>query len=172
MSGPGRTTITIAPTRRCHSAKRRHRAARHSASSIHISRARKGPRAIGGIAASTRRIVGSASATVLLATSPTGTPALRGRRSFGPIVPAPGEATHPVASPANHEPESVAFYFVVLRAGRRPDLLCRPARFDTPGGAPGGFTRYWHDDQKIGGDPTDTMRRSKELPFVPGPIRL
>ena len=39
----GRTTITNASTRRCHSATRRHRAALHSASSIHISRARKGP---------------------------------------------------------------------------------------------------------------------------------
>jgi hypothetical protein len=38
-------------TRRCLSVTRRHRAARHSASSIHISRARKSPRVIGGVAA-------------------------------------------------------------------------------------------------------------------------
>jgi hypothetical protein len=43
-------------TRRCLSATRRHRAARHSASSIHISRARKSPRVIGGIAASTKAL--------------------------------------------------------------------------------------------------------------------
>jgi hypothetical protein len=42
--------ITNATTRRCLSATRRHRASRHSALSIHISRARKCPRVIGGIA--------------------------------------------------------------------------------------------------------------------------
>jgi len=53
--GQGGSTITIAATRRCLSATRRHRAARQSASSIHISRARKSPaRLIGGIAASTK----------------------------------------------------------------------------------------------------------------------
>jgi hypothetical protein len=36
--------ITNATTRRCLSATRRHRASRHSALSIHISRARKCPR--------------------------------------------------------------------------------------------------------------------------------
>jgi len=46
--------ITNAATRRCLSATRRHRAARHSASSIHISQARKSPRVIGGIAGSTK----------------------------------------------------------------------------------------------------------------------
>jgi hypothetical protein len=52
----GGSTITIAATRRCLSATRRHRAARHSASSIHISRARKSPGndIIGGILASTK----------------------------------------------------------------------------------------------------------------------
>jgi hypothetical protein len=49
---PGGPTITTAATRRCLSAARRHRAARHSASSIYISRERKIPRAIGGIAGS------------------------------------------------------------------------------------------------------------------------
>ena len=39
----GGPTITNASTRRCRSATRRHRAARHSASSIHISRAPMGP---------------------------------------------------------------------------------------------------------------------------------
>src|ERR1700730_3620329 len=47
-------TITNAATRRCLSATCWHRAARHSASSIHISRARKSPRVIGGIGASTK----------------------------------------------------------------------------------------------------------------------
>ena len=47
-------TITNAATRRCLSATRRHRAARHSASSIHISRARESLRVIGGIAACTK----------------------------------------------------------------------------------------------------------------------
>jgi hypothetical protein len=42
--------ITIATTRRCLSATRRHRASRHSALSIHISRARKCRGVIGGIA--------------------------------------------------------------------------------------------------------------------------
>jgi catechol 2,3-dioxygenase-like lactoylglutathione lyase family enzyme len=52
----GGSTITIAATRRCLSATRRHRAARQSASSIHISRARKSPGndIIGGILASTK----------------------------------------------------------------------------------------------------------------------
>src|SRR5882724_11097241 len=45
--------ITNAATRRCLSATRRHRAAPPSASSIHILPARKCPRMIGGIAAST-----------------------------------------------------------------------------------------------------------------------
>jgi hypothetical protein len=56
IEGP---TITNAATRRCLSATRRHRAARHSASSIHISRARKSPRVIGGIAASTKAYFGA-----------------------------------------------------------------------------------------------------------------
>jgi hypothetical protein len=47
-------TITNAATRRCLSAARRHRAGLHSASSIHILRARKSLRVIGGIAASTQ----------------------------------------------------------------------------------------------------------------------
>jgi IstB-like ATP binding protein len=46
-------TITNAATPRCLSATRRPRAGQHSASSIHISRARKGPQVIGGILAST-----------------------------------------------------------------------------------------------------------------------
>src|ERR1700692_4161237 len=46
--------LTIAATRRCLSATRRHRAVRHSASSIHILRARKCPQVIGGIAAPTK----------------------------------------------------------------------------------------------------------------------
>ena len=50
--GPAPTTN--AATRRCLSATRRHRAARHSASSIHILQARKRPRVIGGIAGSTK----------------------------------------------------------------------------------------------------------------------
>ena len=45
-------TITNAATRRCLSATRRRRAARHSASSIHTSRARKRRRVIHGIARS------------------------------------------------------------------------------------------------------------------------
>jgi hypothetical protein len=57
MSTAGGPTITNAATRRCLSATRRHRAARHSASSIHISRARKSPRAIGGIAAASTKAV-------------------------------------------------------------------------------------------------------------------
>ena len=54
--GLGGSTITIAATRRCLSATRRHRAARHSATSIPISRARKSPGSdiIGGILASTK----------------------------------------------------------------------------------------------------------------------
>ena len=48
------TTITIAASRRCHSATRRHRHARHSVSSIHISRAGKSPGVTDGIAACTR----------------------------------------------------------------------------------------------------------------------
>jgi hypothetical protein len=45
-------TFTNASTRRCPSATRRHRVARHNASSIHISQARKYPSdGIGGIAA-------------------------------------------------------------------------------------------------------------------------
>jgi hypothetical protein len=54
-----RPPTTNAATRRCLSATRRHRAARHSASSIHISRARKSPRVIGGIAASTKAYFGA-----------------------------------------------------------------------------------------------------------------
>jgi hypothetical protein len=46
--------ITNAATRYCLSATRRHRAARHSASSIHTSRARKSRQVIGGIAGSTK----------------------------------------------------------------------------------------------------------------------
>jgi hypothetical protein len=53
-------TITNAATRRCLSATRRHRAARHSASSIHISRAGKSALGIGGIAASTKAFPTSA----------------------------------------------------------------------------------------------------------------
>ena len=54
--GLGGSTITIAATRRCLSATRRHRAARHSATSIPISRARKSPGndIIGGTLASTK----------------------------------------------------------------------------------------------------------------------
>ena len=44
MSGPGETTITIAATRRCHSATPRHRHARHSVSPIPTMRAQQGRR--------------------------------------------------------------------------------------------------------------------------------
>jgi hypothetical protein len=54
MCTVGRATITNAATHRCLSATRRHRAGPRSASSIHISRARRSPRVIGGIAASTK----------------------------------------------------------------------------------------------------------------------
>jgi hypothetical protein len=47
---PWGPTVTNAATRRCLSATRRHPAARHSASSIHILRARKSPRVIGIVA--------------------------------------------------------------------------------------------------------------------------
>ena len=50
-------TITNAATRRCLSATCQHRAARPSASSIHILRARKRP--LGGIAASTKAYFGA-----------------------------------------------------------------------------------------------------------------
>src|SRR5712672_2599252 len=65
-------TITIAATRRCLSATRRHRAARHSASSIHISRARKSPRndIIGGILASTKYDLAAASVSVPIGAAP------------------------------------------------------------------------------------------------------
>jgi hypothetical protein len=49
-----RATTSNAAIPRWRSAMRRHRAARHNASSIHTSRARECPRVIGGIAASTK----------------------------------------------------------------------------------------------------------------------
>ena len=54
MSITGGPTITNAAITPCLSATRRHRAARHSASSIHISRERKSQRVIGGIAGFTK----------------------------------------------------------------------------------------------------------------------
>jgi hypothetical protein len=51
MSGPGGTTITIAATRRCHSATPRHRDARHSVSSIPTMRAQQGRRDATGVTA-------------------------------------------------------------------------------------------------------------------------
>ena len=50
---------------RCLSATRRHRAAQHSASSIHISRARKSLRVIVGIAASTKVVWRRSPAAIL-----------------------------------------------------------------------------------------------------------
>src|SRR6266850_4395742 len=66
------STITIAATRRCLSATRRHRAARHSAPSIHISRARKSPGndIIGGILASTKYDLAAASVSVPIGAAP------------------------------------------------------------------------------------------------------
>jgi hypothetical protein len=85
----GGSTITIAASRRCLSATRRHRAARHSASSIHISRARKSPGndIIGGILASTKYDLAAASVSV-----PIGA-ALLAREGVLGIDPAIGEST-------------------------------------------------------------------------------
>jgi hypothetical protein len=87
--GLGGSTITIAATRRCLSATRRHRAARHSASSIHISRARKSPGndIIGGILASTKDDLAAASVSVPIGAAP-----LARKRVLG-IDPAIGEST-------------------------------------------------------------------------------